>query len=278
MNHEYKKYSWSVTPTAPPAHDTTFNGDSLNTILFSKASYLLGTPDKNGNVMFTISVHAASDTGAGPTGCTRDTFYHVYVQDSRAGFSTDSSQSNIAKFTFHDTSVNAIHYVLDYGDGDSITTLTPGFYNSHTYTNLNANPTPEGIPQAPIKTFTVTLKTVSSNGCPDQVSHVITLLREFQHYNVFTPNGDTANPRFAPFVKGQTSASLKIYNRWGQEVFESKGSNDDANWSKDPANTWDGTDMNSGQPCPVGTYYYIWHFTLIGGQTETINGAVTLIR
>jgi len=277
--HEYKTYAWWVSnPNALPAHDTTYNGDSLNTILFSKADYNTGTPDKNGNVMFTIHVHAESDTGKGPTGCTRDTIYRVYVQDSRAGFTTDSSQANIAKFTFHDTSLNAIHYVLDYGDGDSITTLTPGFTVSHTYTNLNANPTPEGIPQAPIKTFTVTLKTVSSNGCPDQISHVITLLREFQHYNVFTPNGDTANPRFAPFVKGQTSASLKIYNRWGQEVFESKGSNDDTNWSKDPANTWDGTDMNSGQPCPVGTYYYIWHFTLIGGQTETINGAVTLIR
>ena len=65
--------------------------------------------------------------------------------------------------------------------------------------------------------------------------------------NAFTPNGDGQNELFVPrgrcFVE---RVDFKIYNRWGQLVFE----------TQDPAINWDGTNLN-GDPLPSGTYHYV---------------------
>lgn len=65
--------------------------------------------------------------------------------------------------------------------------------------------------------------------------------------NAFTPNGDSQNELFVPrgrcFVE---RVDFKIYNRWGQLVFE----------TEDPALNWDGTNLN-GEPLPDGTYHYV---------------------
>jgi gliding motility-associated-like protein len=110
--------------------------------------------------------------------------------------------------------------------------------------------------------------TISPNGCVDDTTHIITILREYQHYNVFTPNGDGINDVFDPGIAGETDYSMKIYNRWGEKVFE----------SNDSKVLWDGKDQKNGEPCAEGAYYYVWHFKLIGGIDRTIDGAVTLLR
>jgi gliding motility-associated-like protein len=65
--------------------------------------------------------------------------------------------------------------------------------------------------------------------------------------NAFTPNGDGQNELFVPrgrcFVE---RVDFKIYNRWGQIVFE----------TEDPAINWDGKNLN-GDPLPSGTYHYV---------------------
>ena len=66
--------------------------------------------------------------------------------------------------------------------------------------------------------------------------------------NVFTPNGDEINDLFIPFPGYQfiQGIDLKIYNRWGQQVFS----------STDPAINWDGKDEKTHQRLPDGVYYY----------------------
>ncbi len=65
--------------------------------------------------------------------------------------------------------------------------------------------------------------------------------------NVFTPNADNQNDVFVPrsrcFIE---RVEFKVYNRWGQLVFE----------TEDPAINWDGTNLN-GNILPSGTYYYV---------------------
>jgi len=286
--HEYKTYKWAVNPglLVPPDSAVTTHGDSQTVILFTHKDWQnakkAGNVNDSGIATFTILVRAESDTPSAAldtSGCVTYATRKVKVQDSYAWFGIDSTQQNSGTFTFSDSSQFVKNYVLRYGDGDSINTLQPGWKITHTYTNLGNTNTPEGVPQAPIAKFKVTLSTVSSSGCKDDTSQWITILREYDHYNVFTPNSeDTINSRFSPFIKGQISSSLKIYNRWGQMVFQNKGSNSDTAWTRDPANTWDGNDQVSKQPCPPGTYYYVWQFELVGGEKKTINGAVTLIR
>ena len=65
--------------------------------------------------------------------------------------------------------------------------------------------------------------------------------------NVFTPNGDNQNdllqPRIRCFVE---RVDLKIYNRWGQLVFQ----------TDNPSIDWDGRNLN-GEDLPAGTYFYV---------------------
>jgi len=88
--------------------------------------------------------------------------------------------------------------------------------------------------------------------------------------NVFTPNGDGINDYFFPrqlLARGLTSFQMNIYNRWGQQIFEST--------SLDGAG-WDGR-LNGVQQ-PVGVYVYTIDVTFKDGQRENHKGNVTLMR
>ena len=84
--------------------------------------------------------------------------------------------------------------------------------------------------------------------------------------NVFSPNGDGANDFF--LIKGQNidQVSIKIYNRWGNLVFE----------GQDAAPAWDG--RWQGKECPVGVYYYTAEITYQNGAVEQKHGNVTIVR
>jgi gliding motility-associated-like protein len=85
--------------------------------------------------------------------------------------------------------------------------------------------------------------------------------------NAFTPNGDNNNDFFLVFGKAIHQNSLKIFNRWGEEVFESSDMN----------NGWDGTYKGIAQPS--GVYVYVLnYFSGIETKTREIKGSLTLIR
>jgi len=88
--------------------------------------------------------------------------------------------------------------------------------------------------------------------------------------NVFTPNNDGLNDYFFPsqiLSSGLVSFNMSIYNRWGQEVFQTTSVN---------GRGWDGN-FNS-LPQPEGVYVYIIEATFKDGQTEHHQGNVTLLR
>lgn len=77
--------------------------------------------------------------------------------------------------------------------------------------------------------------------------------------NVFTPNGDGTNDTFMafdnPFNKCPRfveAVELKIYNRWGVQVFNFNSS---ATAENNIYIHWDGRD-NNGRELPAGTYFY----------------------
>lgn len=70
--------------------------------------------------------------------------------------------------------------------------------------------------------------------------------------NVFTPNNDGNNDLFRPinfekYAEFIDRIDIKIYNRWGKQVFE----------SVKPEIDWDGTDINTKKKLPDGVYYYV---------------------
>jgi gliding motility-associated-like protein len=86
--------------------------------------------------------------------------------------------------------------------------------------------------------------------------------------NVFTPNGDGVNDVFKIDISGFKKYSLVIWNRWGNNVFE----------SDNPDKMWNGKTNNDGGENPAGTYYYLFNYQLRGEQEQTIRGSITLIR
>ncbi len=99
-------------------------------------------------------------------------------------------------------------------------------------------------------------------------SNRVTFIRETELYmpNAFRPDG--LNNIFGPVVSGYagTNYSMKIFNRWGQMIFESNS----------PGNGWNGT--YSGKPSPAGLYIY--HLSYINSKNEQkeYQGTVMLIR
>lgn len=80
--------------------------------------------------------------------------------------------------------------------------------------------------------------------------------------NIFTPNGDSYNARFT--IKGFDFCNeflVKVYNRWGELLFE----------STDILDPWDGT--FKGKDVPEGVYFYI-----VKGSKVNRNGTVTVKR
>ncbi|NND09468.1 MAG: gliding motility-associated C-terminal domain-containing protein [Saprospiraceae bacterium] len=92
--------------------------------------------------------------------------------------------------------------------------------------------------------------------------------------NVFTPNEDGANDLYKPFpYKFIERIDLKVFNRWGQLVFE----------TADPDINWDGTNLQ-GNDLSQGVYHYVCNVFEAGGSvdandgSEVLRGYIQLIR
>ncbi|MDF2187119.1 PKD domain-containing protein [Paraflavitalea sp. CAU 1676] len=85
--------------------------------------------------------------------------------------------------------------------------------------------------------------------------------------NAFSPNGDNKNERFRMTSVGMTDIFFfRIYNRYGQVVYNSKSTSEG----------WDGT--INGQAQPSGTYVWVVKGKDFTGQFHEQRGTLTLIR
>jgi gliding motility-associated-like protein len=94
----------------------------------------------------------------------------------------------------------------------------------------------------------------------------------YQLPNVFTPNGDGSNDFFTPIhpYKYVQSIDIKIYNRWGAEVFR----------TADPEIRWNGKSMQTKMLCSDGVYYYaciVNYIRLKGIIPQVLTGYIHLL-
>ena len=100
----------------------------------------------------------------------------------------------------------------------------------------------------------------TQDGCLDTITKEYEILPQIiLPINIFTPNNDKDN-NFMAFKNLQyfPNSSLRVYNRWGNKIFE----------SADYKNDWD------GGKAPDGVYYYILQIP----NKEPITGFVTILR
>ncbi len=125
----------------------------------------------------------------------------------------------------------------------------------------------------------ICLEVTSKSGCKDTVCQEFFVTKEpvipvepfFNLANVFTPGDpkDGRNDTWRFPHLGVAEFSVKVYNRWGQLVYE----------SRNPKEGWNGKMMNTGAELPGGSYVYSLSYRLINADNlVTNNGVVTLIR
>lgn len=87
--------------------------------------------------------------------------------------------------------------------------------------------------------------------------------------NAFSPNANNQNDLFKPFFKSCRLASynMKIFNRWGQVVFE----------TTNPATGWNG--YIKGRSADTGTYIYLVNWqSAAGGEKKAKHGTLSLVH
>lgn len=157
---------------------------------------------------------------------------------------------------FFNESIGGLINYWNFGDGSPIVV---GDEVVHPYLNLT-NPY-----------YTVTLTTESVYGCKDsiQIDFPIPLL--YYVPNTFTPDGDEFNNDFKPIFSQNKNVGnflFRIYNRWGEIIFE----------SQNIEIGWDGTHANT--ICQDGTYTWeLQYLDLICEEGIVhIFGHVNLVR
>lgn len=109
------------------------------------------------------------------------------------------------------------------------------------------------------------------NGCVgiDTLSVTVATNAGIHVPKAFTPNGDGQNDRLMPFLVGILELKhFRVYNRWGNLVFESNNAT--------AASGWDG--LYKGVPQPMDNYLWTANGTDVKGTVISVRGSTLLIR
>lgn len=116
---------------------------------------------------------------------------------------------------------------------------------------------------SPAQTTTYTLTGTTTDGCRTADDVIVTVWERITIPNGITPNGDGINDRWElPGIEHYPNAEVRVFNRWGSELFYSKG------YSR----PFDGN--RSGARLPAATYYYVIQ---PNNGRPTISGSLTII-
>jgi hypothetical protein len=158
---------------------------------------------------------------------------------------------------------------INYGETVTLNATGGGTYNWDPSTNLSCSDCPD--PEAsPLDTTTYCVL-VNNAGCVDTACTTVEVYYDCGDIyvpNVLTPLSGDANAFECVFGSCVTGMHFRIYDRWGELVFE----------STDQKYCWDGTHMRNGKPMSTAVFVYILDATLITGEEVYKTGNISLIR
>lgn len=159
-----------------------------------------------------------------------------------------------ADVTFNNLSFNAVSYE---------------WYKNEVFFSQDTTPTYRFTEEGD---FDITLVGYSDKGCKDSITHLnkVKVKAQGEVYipNAFSPNQDGRNEGFRPVGYGIEADEyrLKIFNRWGEKVFETIERDEE----------WDGTFR--GNKCEPGVFVWVLELKFAHGEVRNEAGNVTLIR
>ena len=167
-----------------------------------------------------------------------------------AAFTASDATANIDQsVTFTDQSTTVISRVWNFGDGSSGSSQQNP---SHTYTVAGV--------------YNVCLIVTDGNTCKDTVCETEIVSTHPAGPSGFSPNADGQNDVFKVFGGPFKTFNLRVYNAWGELIFESFKQSDG----------WDG--KRNGVDQPIGVYVYTVVGTTEDDNEYKLSGDITLLR
>lgn len=157
------------------------------------------------------------------------------------------------EFQFYDMSSGADSIVMyDFGDGEMEINPNP----LHTYLDTGF--------------YHVTQYVYTIYGCGDTIDDWVRVKPEFTLYvpSAFTPNSDGINDVFEVKGIGVLEYRLRIFNRWGEEIY----------FSIDMDKFWDGTIRDTFEPAKEDVYIYTIYAVDVNFEEHTFKGHVSLVK
>lgn len=116
------------------------------------------------------------------------------------------------------------------------------------------------------------LLVTDNQGCVLLDTVTVFVKQDYQNFfpTVFSPNGDGLNDYFDFELLGADGGAMTIFNRWGEKVYFN------AFQASGEGNGWDG--MIGNEPAPLDTYVYQLEVTYFDGESDVLNGTISLTR
>lgn len=178
----------------------------------------------------------------------------------------------VADFTFSSNPTTFFETTIDVTNQSSPNVVNWMWYSEFSTPSISTTENTQLIyPQGEVGNYLITLSVFTEQGCMDTITKILQVISDVAFYapNVFTPNGDEHNQTWDIIVNGIDiqDFNLKIFNRWGEMVWE----------TKNPNAKWDGTYGN----VYVNDGIYYWTATM--GNTENdgkyqFSGAISVVR
>ncbi|MEZ7886517.1 MAG: PKD domain-containing protein [Flavobacteriales bacterium] len=203
--------------------------------------------------VYDVSLVVTSSTGCSDeVNVSYQDIINVYPTPT-AGFESDLYTVSYLEPTVNitNTSTGETSCFYDFGDGAFTTDCNP----THDFEDVG---------------FLEVVQTVTNNfGCFDIATVMITVEGHlFYAPNTFTPNNDGLNEIFKPLAVGVSKYEFRIFNRWGEVIFETEDHNEG----------WNGSVNRGSSYAPNGTYTYQVIVNDFTGYPHEYNGHVTLTR
>jgi len=160
--------------------------------------------------------------------------------------------TNNATLYFYNSSSNTTSYRWSFGDGETSIEIEP----VHTYQEKG--------------NYDITLITNNNFNCADTLVKEVKVDPAYNFYipNAFTPDNDGLNEVFTAVGEEIKEFSMKIFNRWGEKIFE----------THDLEKGWDGRAKDGNEIAQQDVYVYNIRLKDYRGKLHTMQGKVTLIK
>ncbi|MFL5753166.1 MAG: gliding motility-associated C-terminal domain-containing protein [Bacteroidia bacterium] len=237
-----------------------------------------GSPDTSYVQNPVVCYNIESSQAPGGTG-----YYYIDLTVKNVIGQSNTIRDSIRVLPSPLASINNGQHVVNIQTGDAVTldaSSWTGGATSYTWTQQSGVPVPSadlsctncGITSAsPLFTTTYIVQATNSIGCSDYDTIQVRVdlkCGEVFVPNAFSPNNDGVNDVLHVRTNCFNQMLFKIYNRWGEVVFQ----------SEDPTIGWDGT--YNGKPMDTGVFVYYIEGNLKDKERTLISqkGNITLVR